>query len=102
MKRTYFSIDGSYNRIKRVMEYYLINGIEYGFYENREDGFYYMIHLDSGLAATSRKTSLFNKKEALEACKKQVEEIPAEKLNMAIHKVKKSFKEHRLPYPLNP
>ena len=89
------------NRKSRVMEYHLINGIDFGFYESKEEKRFYAIHLDSGLAAVTLESKGYRQNTAFAELKKQVAEIPKVKFEKKLPELKKQLKELGFDFPLN-
>jgi len=83
------------------MEYHKINGIDFGFYESRDEKAFYAIHLDSGMAAVELVSNGYRKKTAFAELKKQVTEIPRVKFEKKLPEIKKQLKELGFDFPLN-
>jgi hypothetical protein len=85
----------------RIMEYHLINGIDFGFYESKDKKQFYAIHLDSGFAAVSLDSKGYNQNIAFAELKKQVEAIKKVKFEKKLPELKKQLKEWGFDFPLN-
>ena len=85
----------------RVMEYHLINGIDFGFYESKEEKRFYAIHLDSGMAAVTLESKGYKQNTAFAELQKQVAEIPKVKFEKKLPEIKKQLKELGFDFPLN-
>jgi hypothetical protein len=86
---------------RRVIEYHLINGIDFGFYESKEEKQFYAIHLDSGLSTVELDSKGYRKNTAFAELKKQVAEIPKARFEKKLPEIKKQFKELGFDFPLN-
>ena len=87
----FFCLHHTGKKIKRLMEYHQINGIDYGFYENTAAKVYHVIHLKTGLSVFELGADEYDKQTAFAEFQKFLSTFSSEKMEQRIKDTKCMF-----------